>query len=507
MTGLQNQPGAPRPSINGHKLAAKLTAGDIAAVKTFSRSDDREATRYLSAATQLDIGYARAVVDKVMNERFRALAPTFGIDVPVVTMWAMKAVRTRALRDYALASLLAALLSSLLLAFLWIWMLIVVSLVIIAAWLAMSWERWECIHNVVIGKMLRDRFEPDGAPPPRQEADHERLREVAKRRDGNLVVFSGHSAFIGSGKRVYHRRLVLDVSRGKETKDGVREAPDDFSSQDLHTALIEAFDHESGLGKNLHNTKVYERLFINGLHIQKNRQLLPDPLCAPPTSVGRSLLYAAALQPSPEARTYVCVEMPGWEGQLVVTLFIRAVYAGGSLYVEYTFRVLPPLKAAFLSIDRFWELSVRRQLRDALGAGLSKMVPALLTSPSKAIKAYSQPHIARHRQSWQRRIIEKGYVFDYGAGKSIREDACGRQRHHYFLARDETMYILLAQQTLIRAVGKFLDEHGVDLGQFDDQVKIILDKSINVGNISDSSGVVIGDNSSAKVDDSAKENK
>ena len=98
-------------------------------------------------------------------------------------------------------------------------------------------------------------------------------------------------------------------------------------------------------------------------------------------------------------------------------------------------------------------------------------------------------------------------MFDYGARRSIREDACGRQRHHYFLARDETMYILLAQQTLIRAVENFLDEHGVDLGQFNDQVKIILDKSINVGNISDSSGVVVGDNSSASVNDSSKESK
>ena len=173
-------------------------------------------------------GTPRAVVKKVMNERFRALAPAFGIDVPVVTMWAIKALRARAQRD-----------------------------------------------------------------------------------------------------------------------------PEPFSSQNLHTAPAEALDHESGLAKNLHNIRVYERLFVNGLHIQKNRQLLPDPLCAPPTSVNKGLLSAAALHPSPEARTYVCVEMPGWQGQLVVTLFIRAVNAGGSLYVESTFRVLPPLKAKFLWIDRF----------------------------------------------------------------------------------------------------------------------------------------------------------
>ena len=505
MAGIQKQPETPEPSVNGHKLSADFAAADIAAVKTLGRSDDREATRYLSAATQLDIGYARAVVKKVMNERFRALAPTFGIDVPVVTMWAIKALRTRAQRDYALAVLLTALLSSLLLAFLWVWMLIVALLVVIAVWLAVSWERWERTHN--LAKMLRDRFDPDDAPPPQQEAECERLREVEKRRDGNLVVFSGHSAFVGSGKMVYHRRLVLNVSRGKETEDGSREDPEPFSSQDLHSALAEAFDHESGLAKNLNNIRIYERLFVNGLHIQKNPQLLPDPLCAPPTSVNRGLLSAAALHPSPEARTYVCVEMPGWQGQLVVTLFIRAVNAGGSLYVEYTFRVLPPLRAEFLWIDRFHELTVQRRLRHSLGFGILTMVRALLASPYWAIKTYRQPHAAQRRQLRQRSAIERGYVFDYGAQRSIREDACGTRRYHYFLAQDETMYILLAQQTLIRAVEKFLDDHGVDLDQFNDQVKIILDKSINVGNISDSSGVVIGDNSTAKVNDSAEEKK
>ena len=254
---------------------------------------------------------------------------------------------------------------------------------------------------------------------------------VARRKEGNLVVFSGHSAFIGSGKKVYHRRLVLDVSRGKEIKDGIRGHPEPFSSLD---AWVER---------------------------------RPGRLSAPPSSVNKGLLSAAALHPSPEARTYVCVEI----------------------------------------FDRLWEMSLPRQLTYSLGGALLKTPRALLTSPYEAIRARRRPRVARRRQAQQRGLIERGYVFDYGAQRSIREDACGRQRHHYFLARDETMYILLAQQTLIRAVENFLDEHGVDLGQFNDQVKIILDKSINVGNINDSSGVVVGDNSSASVNDSSKESK
>jgi hypothetical protein len=65
------------------------------------------------------------------------------------------------------------------------------------------------------------------------------------------------------------------------------------------------------------------------------------------------------------------------------------------------------------------------------------------------------------------------------------------------------MYMLLAQQTLTRAVENFLKERNVNLGQFYEQVKVIFDNSIKVGDISNSTGVTIGDNSSAKVDGSS----
>ena len=90
--------------------------------------------------------------------------------------------------------------------------------------------------------------------------------------------------------------------------------------------------------------KVEERLFVNGRHLKGNEDFLPNGEMAPPAvSVGTRLLLEATLDPTPDARTYVCVEMPGWQGQLVVTLFVRAVHAGGSLYVEWEYRVLPPL--------------------------------------------------------------------------------------------------------------------------------------------------------------------
>jgi len=503
MKDSQEFSGQPDPSINGH---GRMASAGLTEASAQTRRDgiDREATRYLSAATQVSIPYAEVVVSKVMNEPFRALAPTFGVDVPVVARWALKALRTRAARDFVLLMIFALAVLSTVPLF-WPQGLILFPAALAAAWLVVSWETWERLHNVVARKMLRDRFDPGAAPVPRAGAECERLAEIAKRRDGNLVVFSGHSAFIGSGDKLAYQRILLDVSRGKEAEDGTPMKPDQFTSQDLHTAIVRAFGCQAGLGKSLTNIKVYERLFVNGLHIQNDPRLLPDPLRPPPSSVDRDLLAAAALHPTPEARTYVCVEMPGWQGQLVVTMFIRAVHTGESLYIDWTFRVLPPLRDEFLVIDLFHEQSRYRQLRTSMRISVRQTVPAMFWSPCNVYRTWRKPYKAQRHKNRQSRAIRNGYIFDYGAKKSIREHACGTRRRHYFLARDEKMYVLLAQQTLTRAVELFLEDRNVDLEWYKDQVKVIFDSSIKVGDISSSTGVNIGNNSSVKVNKSRKE--
>jgi hypothetical protein len=505
MPDRSRSPAPPGKGLNGHQLTPKSQPSDLPPGAPANSGTDRETTRYLSAATQLNIDFARNIIKEVVGEKFRALAPTYGIDIPVVAMWAINSVNTRAKRDYLLAGLLTIFCLSLALIPLSLWLLAVATLALVSAWLVVAWEHWHRVHHVVIRTMLRNRFKLADAPEPPRTADRERLAEIRRRRDGNLIVFSGPSAFVGCGKTVWNNRLLLDVSRGLDDDNGKPTTPKPFSTRELHAALIEAFDHEAGLGKSLQNIKVYERLFVNGQHIQNDHQLLPDPYRPPPTSVGQDLLDEATMHPSPEARTYVCVEMPGWQGQLVVTLFVRAVYAGGSLFVEWTFKVLPPLRASFLMIDKFYDRSRSQQLKNSLGRGLGTMPGALLKSPYWAIRTSGASRAARSRQLRQSDQIKRGFVFDYGARQSIRESARarGRQGEHYFLARDQVMYVLLAEKTLTRTVGTFLVDHGVSLAEFDSQIKVIFDNSIKVGNI-DGSGVVVGHQSSSTVNDSSK---
>lgn len=491
-----------QPSRNGNSAGLSQeahAAEDGPGIWNYARHDfDRETTRYLSAATQLDVRYAHEVVRNVIGEPLRALAPAYGADISTVACWAVDSIMRRARRDRYLAITLLAAIALMPLTLIWLPMILIILVgVMLAAWSIVSMEHWTRIH-LNVGKMLRGVFDTRTAPEPRPAWVRERISAVSIRRRGNLVVFHGQSAFVGSGHRLSRQHIVIDVSRGKKVKNGKQQKPRKFTNADVHTALIAAM-------KRLGFTEltVEERLFVNGRHIKGNPAFLPQGPSAPPAcSVSPALLQQATLHPTPDARVYVCVEMPAWQGQLMVTLFVRAVHTGGYLYIEWEYYVLRPIRRQFRSIDRRYNRSRCQQLWKSYRWGAKRFLPALANAPFLLISDIRGWTAEKKRISRQLAAIRNGQDFDYGASRSVREMACGVTPDHHFLERDEIMYVLMSQVTLMRAIRVFLRKHDVSLGEFDEQVQAITQVTfkrynINISDVSDSA-IAIGKNTSAK---------
>jgi hypothetical protein len=461
---------------------------------------DREATRYLSAATLLDVAYAERVVRKIINEPIRALAPAYGVDVAVVAQWAVDSLLRRGRRDMQL-------LLTFILGGLTVWWLAQSGLMlgsgaaaatIAAAWIIVAREYWVRWYGIAVRHMLRDNFDPAGAPEPRSQWVRDRINAVSARRRGNLVIFQGKRAFVGSGERLSREHVVIDVSRGRKVKNGKQQKPRTFTNADVHSALVSSMKK---LG--FSDMKVEERLFVNGRHLKGSRTFLPrGEAAAPAASVDSALLHEATQHPTPDARTYVCVEMPGWQGQLVVTLFARAVHAGGSLYIEWEYHVLPPLRDWYLRVDGNFGVAWPRRLWSTGMRSAREVIPSLLKAPFYLAADLVRIVVAMR---WQRRMtaaIAQGQGFDYGAASSIREDARGQNRRHHFLERDEIMFVLMSQEILVRDVRAFLRKHEVSLSGFDSQVDEISKSTykfynFHVGKVSNSV-VAVGHKASAK---------
>jgi len=467
------EPGGPDVlPLNGHSLPIRelrlTSAGSSASDK--SAEVDWETTRHLAAATQLDLRYARLVVRKIIGEPFRVVAPAAGADVVVVTRWALAALRRRAQRDAALTCLLIFGSVTALIAWTWIPLAVVTALAV----LVVAQERWVRDVKVITRLMLRGRFRARDAPSSPSPRIEERLAVVKEQQNGNLVVFRGQSAFVGSGQRVLHDRILVNVALGKRGKNGKRQQPIPFSNPELHAALETALK-----GMDFPELRVCERLFVNGEHVAGNSRLLPNPLGPPVASAPPNLLYNGCLHPTPEARTYLCAEIGGWKGQLVVSLFARAVQARGSLQVEWTFHLLPPLHDNLLQIDHWFERRRIRQLANAVGTGFIWSIPSLILAPVNFVRHAAGPLIDKLHIKKQSFAIRNGYVFNYGSLRSIREDPISYKVPHYFLAQDQLTFILLAEHTMIRALGRFLKAHKVDMKQFTSQEETFINKVKN----------------------------
>jgi hypothetical protein len=467
------------------------------------RDNDRETTRYLSAATQISLEYARAVVARVVHEPYRALAPAHGADVTVVARWALDSLGRIARRDAVLTiTLIAGIVFSVVFGVViqasgW-FVLATVLIMFSLAFFCIGYEYWVRWYGILAGQMLREDFDPTAAPEPASEQVNKRLQAAADRKSGNLVVFAGQSAFIGSGNKLAQEQIVIDVSVAKEEDDDDESAsePIPFTNSDLHVAIAEAIKNLDLPGLN-----VIPRVFVNGRHVRGNAELQRDALEPPLASVSDGLLRGAAEHPTADARTYVCAEIHGWQGQLVVTMFARAVHTGGWLYIEYSFYLLPPINAAYTRVDSLYDESLGRRLRAVWAWSALRAVPYLLISPLSLAKQRAQARAWNARESMQRYLIRRGQSFDYGAMRSIREEACKGGSRHYFIQRDITMYLLLLQKSLLREVEEFLVDHNLGTAEFKERAKIIIEESYNnysvhIGQVSDST-FAMGDNAKA----------
>ncbi len=468
------------------------------------RDDDRETTRYLSAATQISTAYARLVVSRILHEPYRALPPAHGADVEVVTRWAIDSLRRKTWRDVLLTGTLFFGIASCWMLYVMaphpMWILVVIVITLALAFIVVAREHWVRQYDILAGKMLRSNFKPSNAPTPSDPEVQGRLRKATDRRNGNVVIFREGTAFKGSGDLLAREQIVVDVSRGKKDDDDNEMKLVPFDNSDIHDAILKGIRK---LTPELKDVRAEKRIFVNGRHVQGKQELQEDALTSPYPWVGNELLRRAGDQATPDARTYVCAEIHGWQGQLMVTMFVRAVHTDGWLHIEWSFYVLPPISDMYTAVDDLYQVPTLRKLRETCAWSLRRTVRELIRAPFALMRATGLRLKWKLYESHQGYCIANGQLFDYGAMSSIREEACDMwSRRHYFLNRDETMYALLLQCALIRAIQEFLDSHNIDQGEFKAQAKVIIDASykhynVRFGGDVSKSNIAIGEDTKA----------
>jgi hypothetical protein len=440
---------------------------------------DNATTRYLCAGVALRPGLRQRILEGVLEEEHRAVITTPGVDLVTVMKYALAAHRRQVIRDVILLVLLCALIVS----FFVLRSFVVFLLLLAAAWVTVWVERYANSWGAARG-LRPENFSPDKAPSPARNsyASRQLQRIAAAGTTGNVTLYSRFPPFIGYGVIRSSWSFAVDVTRPRR---GARPRP--FSVHEVYGCA------QTRLGElDLPGMEVTARVFVDGRDIQDDRRFLPDPARPPVTSIGEDLLRGLMATPEERARPYLAIGMTSWQGDLVVTIFIRFLLSRSDLFIEAAHTVMPPLRPEFKAIDEREPDMQPGEFFSLAGGSLVSTVPRLLGS----VPGIFHELAADSRRERKRRQVHQ--AGNYGALFSVREAAADSNWDRYFQVLDDARYVKVIEQRIFRSLVEFLEDHDIDASQLKARAETLVNNGVMVtGGTVNAQAVAAGANAQA----------
>jgi hypothetical protein len=441
-----------------------------------------DATRYLCAAVQLDSRLAKQVVRDVLDERYKAPPSSPDVDLVPVVLHAIEAQKRQFVRDLLLTFLLLA----------GAWGLytarpLVFVLATALCWVVVVGETLVATYGVVAHELHPARFKPDAMSRPYNAEQRQRLVKIAEARQGNVSVYSAYRPFVGSGKLVNAWSIVLDTDQAAE--EG--QETESFTALEVHDFIRDQLrDLRTG------TVTMTDRVFVDGRDIRDDIRFLPEQVGAPVTAVDPALLRSLMVVSENRARPYLCIQVSGWQGQLVHSTFLRFVVTPHELFVEASHFLLTPVRNEFQEVDRLLPEPTAGQALRIGGRALRRTPGHLFRAPFATIAHLIGPAADEHQRTRQKREILHALRFDHGAPASPRETVSDRWYQRYFQQLDHDWYTKVIDKRLFQSLTEFLESKGIDVGELTQRQTVIQNSgvwvagggSITAGSIAAGSG-------------------
>lgn len=447
---------------------------------------DERITRFLSATVHLDGSFANHTWVTLLFPGRQAQAPEQEIDPVAVARHAILSLTRRTRRDRQLAWLLLAVIVAAAILFIaggqnalsMGWVAVLVLLLPFAGWLValgIVYAHYSLVRQSAIDVFhQRYPYTRDAAPPLSPEVE-DRLEEVHR---SNVTVFNSYMPFVGTGHTLDTWRLTLQTRTDHEVDMAI-------TPEEVHEHLAEKVPLA------LPNVRAERRLYVDGGTASTVPGLIPEGqapgIAIRPTAiVDNDLLRHYEIHPTRTARTYVAFVENSGNGDVVVTVLVRAEQQGGTLYIEGRSQVLLPVQPGFK--DVYWvSKNADQRVMPVLRSALPATTGLWLESPLRLARMWlGDREDARTLKREGQRLV-RGQPVNFGVGSSLRQDAMLPADPGYYGASDEVMYFRVITQQILLSLSALLEKHGVRTPDFEEQRQLILEQTFNVDGISNGS--------------------
>jgi hypothetical protein len=432
-----------------------------------------EGTRLLCASAYLDRGFRKEVIKTYVNEEYKAIAPSFGIDQVTVIQHCLNAHKKLDGREIWL--LVAAILAFIT-GVVGIFPLTFIACLAAAVYVFMDKRK---VNAIVRKNFLRGKFNPD-ATPLNVDA---RVQHIRDSENGNVLIYSGFTPFAGSGLNLNGWSFALDL---RKTCDPNGQPVRSESGSDRITVpeLYERVDQDIR-ALDLNRVTVEDKLYVNGRDIRDDKRFLSNPLSRPKNRVDAQVVSNAMAEPSHQLRHYRCIRVVDWSGELVLSIFFRLSKLSHNLFVEASYFLLTPIAEKYRKADSLGQSSTLKQTVGDVIFAIVATPFLLLFSPFVVFGKMQEGLQEGTQRKKEKTEILENPSFDYGASRSIRQWTSSDHYRRYFQKLDKDMYAKVLEKTILDSIITILEERNIDVSELKQRQTTILNNGVMVsgGNI------------------------
>ena len=443
-------------------------------------------TRYFCAAAHLKFLFRNRVLGEYLGQRHRAIVASDGVDMGLVLAHCLDSKARANRRDlYLCAVVLVCLLLAVLLGV--DYLPVVVAVYGILAWVILFSAGW-AEYRLIINNFLKANYNPYCIPEPRDPTKKQTIESVSAAQNNRAVVYSGFSPFVGAGIELGGWSFAVDTNRGCQGIGG-DEASRPFQVREVYTAL------DRCVASLALNADVEDRIFVHGSDVGGDPRLLPDPMDRPRVITDPAVVESYVDATSNIVRHYKQIRLMAWDGELILSLFIRVTKPGRDLFVETNYLLLTPLGKEFHALDK---INPKRAWRRSLGMAATA-VPMVVFWPLAALQLLEGFGLWLQRREI-RAAIREDATFDRGAATSIREQFSSPNYERYFQKLDQEMYRKILEKHILDTIVDFLDAHRVDTSELKQRQQFIMNAGVMVsggGSVFNMGAMSVGEGSRA----------
>ncbi len=452
------------------------------------KNKNTETTRHLCAAAYSNEEFCDQVIQQTIEQEYRAVAPCYGFDLPTVIKHCLVAKERRKKRSLILTSIFVVSLIVSLYGKLWM-----LSIPLLVTWVIIFRERLMTRHQIVLKNFSEENYNPDcidweaelgniiddseelsNSGKNRQKIQKIKtiLDKVAKEQSGKIILYGKYSPFIGAGYDIGGWSFALDISKPKSNLGEISDmVPFEINElyQQVEDDVIEITLPEIEI-------KIEDNLYVDGQQVRDDKRFLNNPF--KPPYVNSQFLSGQLLKSEKSNRYYKRIQITGWNGELIFSIFLRFFKFGKNLYIEARYFLLPPLKNNFYAIDKIESPGTLLQKLDLIWQSL--LISILILPLSFSINVYEilKPIIISINRWINTMLIKENPTFNYGAITSIRENVSDSLYRQYFQILDKEMYLKVFETILLNSMVNFLDSKNIDTTDLKNRQSEIINQGI-----------------------------